>query len=333
MLKLSLGTIMIQHPSPIWKAIVAVLFCFFPIEYGLAEDGPCVQSDNPITLGVPNAQDSSWAHVRDLISQGKLEIANQLIGSAPSTAEGLLWKGVLLLQRHQTFDSIRALEDSARIADGSAVETLLATDYLLLNQRILAQEALDQAMKLNSEDPQALYVLGRLRLIENDVAGARNGFMAVLKHYPREYHCLYYLGLCEWRLGDNAEAKGFFVRGLDELMCRRANFPSLALDLSQLELQLGEAPDALKHSNMAVQIASQQKSNDQQLANILLVRGKVYLALGRRSEAEIDWQRAVSLSTTLAEGWYLLARSYQARGDTTLAANAIAEFRKIKDDL
>lgn len=80
-------------------------------------------------------------------------------------------------------------------------------------------------------------------------------------------------------------------------------------------------------------MATHVDDNDDQVADVLLVPGKIQTPLGHQHEAERDWRHCVSLNNTLAEGWYLLARAYQARGEAKPATEALAQFKKIKSEM
>jgi hypothetical protein len=60
-----------------------------------------------------------------------------MLGKIPPGAERSLWTGLLLLHSGKPFASIRSPEKAARFYNSSTIQTMLAVDYLLLNQRQL----------------------------------------------------------------------------------------------------------------------------------------------------------------------------------------------------
>jgi tetratricopeptide (TPR) repeat protein len=83
-------------------------------------------------------------------------------------------------------------------------------------------------------------------------------------------------------------------------------------------------------------MAAQSKDQEDNLdgaANVLLVRGKINLALSKQQEAIEDWRRALKLNPALVECWYLLAHLYRQRGETNLADEALNHFKTIHEEL
>ncbi|MBZ5563212.1 MAG: tetratricopeptide repeat protein [Acidobacteriia bacterium] len=243
---------------------------------------------------------------------------------------------MLLLQKKETFASIRALEKAADLLDTSTAETMLALDYLLLNQRLLAQQALDRALTLTAEDSRALYLRGRLRFIRNDFRAARADFTAVVRSEPNDYRSLYYCGLSEYRLGNGAAAQKNLLQALEALTCHHISFYLVPKDLSEIELAAGQAEAALAHATTALTMAEKASSEDtlrEEVQDALLMRAKVHTALGSLSDAEADLRQALALNQDLDQAWYLLAKVYRQRGQTKRAEEAIVQFQRIRDEL
>jgi tetratricopeptide (TPR) repeat protein len=299
---------------------------------------PCTPNDPSATftanLSLPPAQSEPWNAIRQSIVSGNFIQAENRLRSSPPSPDRWLWRGVLLLHKRKTFASIRSLEHSARLKDTSLIETLLAVDYFLLNQRTLAADAIERALHLDPQNTMALYLRGRLEFVAASFRQARNDFSAVLAAEPHDFHSLYYLGFCEWRLGRNDEARKTLLDGVEVLTCHHLRFPLAPYTLAQLELNAGENPSALTHINLAVQMAEAPVEKDPELAaKALALRGKIEVALGRRADAEHDLEESVKEDPLMAESWYLLARLYQEEGQKARAAAALNQFRKIQSEL
>ncbi|HLI35178.1 MAG TPA: tetratricopeptide repeat protein [Terriglobia bacterium] len=285
-------------------------------------------------LSLPPAQSEPWNAIRQSIVNGNFTQAENRLRSSPPSADHWLWQGVLLLHERKTFASIRSLEQSARIKDTSLVETLLAVDYFLLNQRSLAVDAIQRALHFDAQNMMALYLRGRLEFVSASFRQARNDFSAVLAAEPRDFHSLYYLGFCEWRLGQNDEARKTLLDAVEVLTCHHLRFPLAPYTLAQLELNAGASQSALAHINLAVQMAEAQGEKDSEFAaKALALRGRIESALGRRADAERDLEQSVKEDPLVAESWYSLAHLYQEEGKKAQAAEALNQFRKIQGEL
>ncbi len=301
---------------------------------------PCTSNDPSVTftanLGLPAAQSEPWNAIRQSILTGNFTQAENLLHPTPPSADRWLWEGALLLHERKTFASIRSLEQSARIKDTSVVETLLAVDYFLLNQRSLAADAIARALHLDAQNTLALYLRGRLEFISASFSQARKDFSAVLATEPHDFHSLYYLGFCEWRLGQNDKARRTLLDAVEALTCHHLRFPLAPYTLAQIEVNEGEIESALTHINLAAQMteAPGEKASDSEFAaKALALRGKIENALGRKVNAERDLEQSVKKDPFRAESWYLLAHLYEKDGKKAQAAEALNQFRKIQSEL
>ncbi len=319
-------------------AVAGVLSCV-ACTFGAAS-GPCDPRDSSATfssgLSLPQAEALPWSEIRAQIAAGNFAEAERLLEAVQPSAERQFWSGVLRLHERKTFASIRSFERAARLNDTSQTETLLAVDYFLLNQKTLAADALQRALRLNPHDLMALYLQGRLDFVGDSWVEAREDFAAVLAREPNDDHSLYYLGLSEWRMGDNAAARRDLQHAVDVLNCHHLNFPLAPYSLAQIELDSGDAAEALHQSDLALEMAESVAAgfkNSGDLAKLLLLRGKIEERLGRPKEAEQDFQHSLKLDPYLAEVWYLLARVYRSEGKNTQAARALKEFQQIQSQL
>lgn len=306
----------------------------------LADSARCSADDPSVTfsatISLPAGGAPEFLAVREAIARGDFVSAEKLLRELPLASDHWLWEGVLLLQKKETFASIRALEKAADLLDTSTAETMLALDYLLLNQRLLAQQALDRALTLTAEDSRALYLRGRLRFIRNDFRAARADFTAVVRSEPNDYRSLYYCGLSEYRLGNGAAAQKNLLQALEALTCHHISFYLVPKDLSEIELAAGQAEAALAHATTALTMAEKASSEDtlrEEVQDALLMRAKVHTALGSLSDAEADLRQALALNQDLDQAWYLLAKVYRQRGQTKRAEEAIVQFQRIRDEL
>lgn len=287
-------------------------------------------------LSLPFVHAQPWSTLRAAIADGRFQDAEHILQLAQPSADKQFWNGVLLLHERRTFASIRALERAAHLKDTGRTETLLAVDYLLLNQRILAADAIGRALHLQPRDPMTLYLRGRLEFVSDNFKSSRRDFSAVVAEEPDDYRTLYYLAVSEWRLGDNVSARNDLRRAVDVLGCHRLNFPLAPYTLAQVELDLGKATEALKAAQLALTMAEAEPASQrdtEETAKILVERGNIEDRLGRSQKAEDDLERAVKLDPYLAEGWYLLAHVCRQRGKAADATRALKQFQQLRSEL
>jgi tetratricopeptide (TPR) repeat protein len=288
------------------------------------------------TLSLPPASSSPFVDIRAAIAQGHYEQAARLLDKTPRGAEQSLWRGMLLLHTGRTFASIRSLEEASRFEDNSMTETLLAVDYLLLNQRQLTEQSMKKALALDPGNKLALYLRGRFNFVTHNFSQAIQDFQAVLQTEHDDYRSLFYLGYSEWRAGNTAGAARDLQLSVDIIQCLKINFAIVPETLAQIELQNGELQKALAHADLALNMAGEsgdQEDHIERASEILLLRGKIHSGLGAQPEAINDWRRALALDPGLAECWYLLAHLYRHRGETGLADEALAHFKALHEEL
>jgi tetratricopeptide (TPR) repeat protein len=137
-------------------------------------------------------------------------------------------------------------------------------------------------------------------------------------------------------LGKTDEGLRHLQWSVDVIQCLHINFIFAPQTLGQLEFQNGDLKNALTHSDLALSMAAQSKDQEDNLdgaSNVLLVRGKIHLALGKQQDAIEDWRQALKLNPALVQCWYLLAHLYRQRGETSLADDALTHFKTIHEEL
>lgn len=287
-------------------------------------------------LSLPPASNAPFAEIRTAIAHGHSAQAASLLANTPRGTDQSLWRAMLLLHTGKTFASIRSLEEASHYKDNGMIETLLAVDYLLLNQRQLTEQSIKKALALEPGNKLAVYLQGRFNFVTHNYSQAIEDFHSVLETERDDYRSLFYLGFSEWRGGDATKAASSMRRALDTIQCLKINFAMIPETLAQIELQNGELNKALGHADLALQMAVQSKDdevNPERASNILLLRGKIHSALGSQQEAISDWRQALALDPGFAECWYLLANIYRHRGETRLADEALNRFKALHEEL
>jgi tetratricopeptide (TPR) repeat protein len=288
------------------------------------------------TLSLPPTSSAPFVKIREAIAQGHFDLAGDLLEKTPRGAEQSLWRGMLLLRLGMTFASIRSLEAAAHFQDSSTIETLLAVDYFLLNQRQLTVRSIQKSLALDPGNKLALYLRGRYHFVTHNYSQAIEDLQSVLKAEPDDYRSLYYLGYSKWRLGDTGGAARDLRRSVDIIQCKQIDFIAAPQTLAELELQTNDLAKALADADWAIRTAAQSKApedNSEGASNVFLLRGKIHAALRRQPEAIADWRQALKLNPALAECWYLLAHLYRQRGEVELANQALTHFKALHEEL
>lgn len=213
----------------------------------------------------------------------------------PSVAEA-----IRLSREGQYFASIRTLErQEAQHPNLSEVQTALALNYLLLDQRLLFKEAIAKALSLDSRSAQAYYLTGRFALeAEQDPAKAVESFQKTLEIDSTSFKAHYYLGVCFRSLNQFEKACESFRRAAQNSLY---DWPFRAL--AEVELGLGR-PDL----SLIAALAGIEKNASS--AENCVAAGKAYQALGKLSLAAEMFQKAADLDTTWEQPHYYLARLY-----------------------
>jgi tetratricopeptide (TPR) repeat protein len=168
---------------------------------------------------------------------------------------------------------------------------------------------LDKIFRLESVPPLeriAFALLGRAErdFVTHNFSKAKEDFRVVLETEPDDYRSLFYLGYSKWRLGETGGASRQLQRSVDIIQCTQINFVLAPETLAQVELQNGDLDNAFVHSNLALSMAAQSKNQEDNLENapdVLLLRGKIHLALSKQQEAIKDGDRTLEVNPALAE--------------------------------
>lgn len=286
-------------------------------------------------LGLPSADKEPGISIRQLIKAGDYGKAEQTLKSIVGSPEAIYWTGVLLLNEGKTFASIRVLEQAAQQSDSAQTEIFLGVDYFLLNQRRLAYEAVGNALRLDPRDALALYLRGRLEVFSEKFASAVEDFTSVLATEPADYRSFYYKGFSESKLGHTKAAEADLLRAVNVLECHHLKFSMAPYTLAKIKMESGEYEAALGLATEAYQMAETEnkKADQDTLAEILLLRGKACENLGELSNAESDWLQSIAHDPLSSSAWYLLSTLYRREGRAADAANALAKFEAIRQEL
>ena len=252
------------------------------------------------------------------------ELAVSLTKQEAQNYEGYFWTAFVELQRGDLYSAVRHSRQAEKLRPvGNAVQKVLGLAYLQLEQNLLFQLKMKEAIELDQADFAPHYCLGRYLQSQNrNHEEAAKHYLLVIERKPDHNEALYYLGLAYEANGDMAQAKTLYQRALTASEGARSSFSLAYQGLSRLD-RLNNLPEsALKFARQAIFLEPKLPDNQFEVA-------KVYAALGRLSEAVDAFKASLALDATQSSAYYQLFSLYRRLGDVKTAEQALADFKSV----
>jgi tetratricopeptide (TPR) repeat protein len=112
------------------------------------------------------------------------------------------------------------------------------------------------------------------------------------------------------------------VQALRDLVRRKPNYPMIHVLIARAMLASGH----VEHAKVLDELVQAEKSAPLD-PDIFYLRGKVYFAMNRYDDAVAALRRSIELRPMETGPYYQLARIYQKRGESKLAAE---QFQRLK---
>jgi tetratricopeptide (TPR) repeat protein len=206
-------------------------------------------------------------------------------------------------------------------APGASDLKIVGLNYLLLKDLPSAEKWLTASVALNSQDTQAWFYLGRTRYSQTKYAGAIEAFQHCLKLDPRNATAEYNVGLSYEGRNQNDEAIQAYQNAIAWQEHNETQSPDPFVGLARLYLHQNEPEKAVRYLEQAVGSFPQLSLAHEEL-------GKVYSALRRLPEAQVQLEKAVQLSPQKASLRCQLGQVYQQQ---KMTAKAKTEFEHCTD--
>jgi tetratricopeptide (TPR) repeat protein len=238
--------------------------------------------------------------------------------SNPRSADAAYLLAFIAFREDKPAESLRLFSDAAKLNPPTANDlTIAALDYVLLNQCSDAAHYLELALKMNPDDVEARYHLGRVRYQQNQFDLAIAAFQEVIKRDPRSVKALDNLGLTLEAKNQVEAATAAYKRAIefDEAAASHSDQPYL--NLGTLLSKSNRIDEAIPLLSRAAEIAPGEFKVHYQLA-------KAYFDSSQWEPARQQAEAAVKLSPKDSSCHYLLGRVYQRLGRKELANQ---EFR------
>ena len=266
--------------------------------------------------------------IRAQIEHGDLPAAEaalrrNLAAQPASSADPHLLLGYVLFRQRRPAESLAEYTVAARLREPSPADlTVVASDYVLLNDYTDAERWLLRATSQAPTDAHLWYLLGRTRYNEDHPAAAVEAFTQCLKLHPDDARAEYNLGLAYEHLDQPEKAVAAYRTAIAWQQSSGIRDPQPYLDLGKLLLAQRHPEQALDPLEKAAQAGPDNALAQQEL-------GVAYEALGRYAEAVSPLRRAASLAPTAEQPHFILGRVLRHLGRTEEAKSEFAAVSRL----
>jgi tetratricopeptide (TPR) repeat protein len=206
--------------------------------------------------------------------------------------------------------------------DGEVCKLLAMTEYLLQHYDKF-EKNIREAIRLNPQDADAHYHLGRYFFEEKRYKEARNAFEASLKIQPENYRSHYYAGLIYEGENDGEKAKQEYQTSIRIIDQQKVRYAWPFTDLGKWLINEGDYERGVGWLYRATR-------NDPQSPHAWYHYAKALFQKEPNFEVKEALLLAIRLDAGYSEAYYLLARYYQKIGEEQLAKETFAKFDNLK---
>jgi tetratricopeptide (TPR) repeat protein len=274
----------------------------------------------------PDNDDAKLALVDFIVAQRSRvqgeKTLRDFIAREPNNDDLRLGLGALLQRTGAQKEALDTYADIVK-RNGTGVKGLIARDRIAAIQfahgnYAATQAMVDEVIKVNAHDDDAVTVRSALELQRHDAAAAVADLRAVLHDYPESVAIRRALARAYLANSEPALAEEVLRAGMDA-----STDPMLRVDLAQILTQAKRYEPAVALLEQTVQ----QSPNHVQ-ARVQLAR--VYLASGNFAAARTAAQNVKALRPDLAAGPYLAALALQGEHRNDEAANEFEQALKLQ---
>jgi tetratricopeptide (TPR) repeat protein len=246
--------------------------------------------------------------------------ALQLYAKAnPKSADAAYLLAYIAFREDKPAESLRLFSDAAKLKAPTANDlTIAALDYVLLNSYSDAAHYLELSLKMNPDDAEARYHLGRVRYQQNQFDLAIAAFQEVIRHDPGNVKAFDNLGLSLEAKNQVEAATAAYQKAIELDGAATSHSEQPYLNLGVLLSKSNHFDDAIPLLARAAQIAPSEYKVHYEMA-------KAYFDSSQWEPARQQSEEAVKLNPKDSSSHYLLGRVYQRLGRKELAD---VEFRK-----
>jgi tetratricopeptide (TPR) repeat protein len=211
-------------------------------------------------------------------------------------------------------DSLQLFSDAAKLKPPGANDLMIAAlDYVLLNDYAGAAHYLESSLKMNPDDIEARYHLGRVRYQQNQFDLAIAAFQEVIKRDPGNVKAHDNLGLSLQARNQIEPAIAEYRKAIELDQAAALHSEQPYLNLGALLARSNRVEEAIPLLERALQIAPREFEVHYEL-------GKAYFDSHRFDLARQQAEEAVKVKPSDSSGHYLLGRIYQRLNRKELAS-------------
>ncbi|HUK25457.1 MAG TPA: tetratricopeptide repeat protein [Terriglobales bacterium] len=241
------------------------------------------------------------------------------VASHANSSDAYYMLGYVLNRENQPADSLAAYTKAAAITLPASDDLkIVGLDYVLLNDYPDAIKWLREAVRLDGNNKDAWYFLGRSYYTEARLSEAREAFLGILKLDPHDARAENNLGLIFESSGEPAAAIDAYRQAI--AWQEQSPHPSEQpyVNLGNILMEQGRSAEAREPLEKAVALAPDN-------AFCRLALGVYYHKMGQLMLARRELERATQLDPQNAIAHYQLGRLYADIHATDLAK---AEFQR-----
>jgi|SRR5580704_10372757 tetratricopeptide (TPR) repeat protein len=198
---------------------------------------------------------------------------------------------------------------------------IVALDYALLNDTANADKWLTLSLKLEPNDAQGWFYLGRMEYSQDKFSGAIEAFEQCLKLEPRNILAEASVGLSYEGLDQKDQAIQAYQNAIAWQTQSEVKSPKPYTYLARLYLERNQPELAVPYLLQAVADFPQVSLAHEEL-------GKAYLALNQLPAAQLELEKSVSLTPNVASLHFTLGQVYRKLGAMDKAK---VEFQKAEE--
>lgn len=260
-------------------------------------------------LAEPGKTDSLLYRGKSLVNLRQLGEAKTALEnyarSHPQSDDAAYLLAYISFRQDKPRESLKLFTQAAKLKPPSANDLMIiALDYVLLNDYSDAAHYLESSLKMNPDDVEARYHLGRVRYQQNQFDLAIAAFEEVIKRDPADVKAYDNLGLSLEGKNETDAAVAAYRKAIELDQAGASHSEQPYLNLGSLLAKSNRLEDSIPLLTRASQIAPDQFKVHYELA-------KAYFDSGRLDPACGQAEAAVKLNPADSSGHYLLGRIYQ----------------------
>lgn len=270
----------------------------------------------------PGKSDARLYAAKSLINLGQVEEAastlEPYVSSNPNSQDAVYLLAYLRFREDKPRESLKLFTAAAKLKTPTSDDLkIVSLDYVLLNDYDDAARYLEDSLKMDPNNLEARYHLGRVRYQQNKFDEAIAAFQEVVRRDPTNVKAEDNLGLSLEGKNQTQQAIAAYRKAIDLDATAATHNEQPYLDLGILLGKLNRSSEAAPLLVKATQIAPQSSNAHYEL-------GKAYFTTNHFDDARIQIEEAVKLDGANSANHYLLGRVYQRLGKKDLAAHQFA---------